>query len=257
MASSEEYDVKREVAIANRILSNLGLATGVTADRGHASMRLPSDDGRFAVKGRQYAIDSLSSMRPEDMIICDTDGFLVDGPDGVVQCAEIKIHSCIYQLRPDVQSVVHVHPRFTVLLSTLGQKMTPLCQEGMQLVRDPLPVWPHVKIIQSHDEGMEVANLLGDGSVVLLFAHGAVTAGGSLSESVMAMAELEEQARMNYLALCALGRDYPSIPEELIQEITGRPPLWELDHFKGVIQEGGLRMSGIWNYHAAEAARGL
>ena len=257
MASSEEYDVKREVAIANRILANLGLATGVTADRGHASMRLPSDDGRFAVKGRQYAIDSLSSMRPEDMIICDTDGFLVDGPDGVVQCAEIKIHSCIYQLRPDVQSVVHVHPRFTVLLSTLGQKMTPLCQEGMQLVRDPLPVWPHVKIIQSHDEGMEVANLLGDGSVVLLFAHGAVTAGGSLAESVMAMAELEEQARMNYLALCALGRDYPSIPEELIEEITGRPPLWELDHFKGVIQEGGLRMSGIWNYHAAEAARGL
>ena len=253
----EEYDIKREVAIANRILSNLGLATGVTADRGHASMRLPSDSGRFAVKGRQYAIDSLSSMRPEDMIICDTNGFLVSGPAGVVQCAEIKIHSCIYQLRPDVQSMVHVHPRYTVLLSTLGQGLTPLCQEGMQLVRDPLPVWPHVKIIQSHDEGMEVANLMGDGTAVLLFAHGAVTAGGSLSESVTAMAELEEQARMNYLALCAVGRDYPRIPEALIQEITDRPPPWELDHFKGVIPEGGLRMSGTWNYHAAEASKGL
>ena len=254
---SEEYDVKREVAIANRILSNLGMATGVTADRGHASMRLPSDPGRFAVKGRQYAIDSLSSMRPEDMIICDTDGFLVDGPAGVVQCAEIKIHSCIYQLRPDVQSVVHVHPRFTVLLSTLGQGLAPLCQEGMMLVRDPLPVWPHVKIIQSHDEGMEVANLLGDGSAVLLFAHGAATAGGSLSESVTAMAELEEQAKMNYLALCAVGRDYSRIPESLIQEVTDRPPLWELDHFKDVISEGGLRMSGTWNYHASEASKGL
>ena len=252
-----EYDVKREVAVANRILSNLGLASGITADRGHASMRLPSDSGRFAVKGRQYAIDSLSSMRPEDMIICDTDGFLVDGPAGVVQCAEIKIHSCIYQLRPDVQSVVHVHPRFTVLLSTLGQELAPLCQEGMQLVRNPLPVWPHVKIIQSHEEGMEVANLLGNGGAVLLFGHGAVTAGGSLSESVTAMAELEEQARMNYLALCALGRDYPRIPEALIQEITDRPPLWELEHFKGVIPEGGLNMSGTWNYHASEASKGL
>lgn len=255
--ASEEYDVKREVAVANRILSNLGLATGVTADRGHASMRLPSDADRFAVKGRQYAIDSLASMRPEDMIICDTDGFLVDGPRGVVQCAEIKIHSCIYQLRPEVQSVVHVHPRFTVLLSTLGQALTPLCQEGMQLVRNPLPVWPHVKIIQSHDEGMGVANLLGAGSAVLLFAHGAVTAGGSLAESVTAMAELEEQARMNYLALCALGRDYPSIPESLINEITDRPPLWELEHFKGVIPEGGLRMGGTWNYHVSQAAQDL
>ena len=255
--ASEEYEVKRQVAIANRILSNLGLATGITADRGHASMRLPSDSGRFAVKGRQYAIDSLSSMRPEDMIICDTDGFLNDGPTGVVQCAEIKIHSCIYQVRPDVQSVVHVHPRYTVLLSTLNQPLVPLCQEGMMLVRNPLPVWPHVKIIQSHDEGMDVANLLGGGSAVLLFGHGAVTVGESLSESVTAMAELEEQSRMNYLALCALGRDYPQIPEALIKEITDRPELSELEHFKGVIPQGGLKMNGTWNYHAEIASEGL
>ena len=84
-----------------------------------------------------------------------------------------------------------------------------------------------------------------------------MTAGGSLSESVTAMAELEEQARMNYLALCAVGRDYPRIPEALIQEITARPPLWELEHFKGVIPEGGLRMSGIWNYHVSEASKDL
>ena len=30
-----------------------------------------------------------------------------------------KIHSCIYKTRPDVQSVVHVHPRFIVLMSVL------------------------------------------------------------------------------------------------------------------------------------------
>jgi hypothetical protein len=40
---SELDDVKRDVALANRVLSNLGLATGITAALGHASMRLPSD----------------------------------------------------------------------------------------------------------------------------------------------------------------------------------------------------------------------
>ena len=125
------------------------------------------------------------------------------------------------------------------------------------LVRNPLPVWPHVKIIQSHDEGMEVAKLLGVGSALLLFGHGSVTVGDSLSESVMAMAELEEQSRMNYLALCALGRDYPQIPEALIQEIADRPALSDLDHFKGVIPQGGLKMDGTWNYHAGIASEGM
>ena len=62
---------------------------------------------------------------------------------------------------------------------------------------------------------------------------------------------------MIHPALRALGRDYPRIPEALIHEITDRPPLWELEHFKGVIPEGGLRMSGIWNYHVSEASKDL
>lgn len=251
-------DVRRDVAIANRVLANVGLATGVTAALGHASMRLPGNPDRFLVKGRQYATDSLASMRPEDMVECDLNGFLVDGPPGAIQCQEVKIHSCIYQARPDVQSVVHVHPRFTVLMSVLEQQLVPVCMEGIQLVRDPLPVWPHVKIIQSHQEGAEVAQLLGAGKIVLLFGHGAVTAGESLSETVLNMLQLEEQARMNYYAFCAMGADHPRIPEALIDEITDRPPVWELEHFKDLLSGAPPQQAaGIWNYYVTEAARGL
>jgi len=93
----------------------------------------------------------------------------------------VKIHSCIYTLRADVQSVVHVHPRLNVLLSVLGIPLVPMCQEGIHLVREPLPVYPHVKTIQSDAEGMEVAQLSGDGSVIILQSHGVVTAGPSLA----------------------------------------------------------------------------
>ena len=75
-------------------------------------------------------------------------------------------------------------------------------------MRHTLPIYPHVKTIQSDAEGMEVANLLGDSRAMLLLGHGAVTTGKSLSEAVMGMAQLEEQARMNYLAYCAQGKDY-------------------------------------------------
>src|SRR5262249_58222966 len=151
--------VERQGAEANRVLSDVGVATGVTSALGHASMRLPAQPDRFVVKGRQYALDALAVMRAEDMVVCDTEGFLVDGPPGITQCSEVKIHSCIYKTRPDVQSVVHVHPRFIVLMSGLRIPLVPMCQEGIQLVRHPLPVYTHVQTIHNDAEGMEVAQL--------------------------------------------------------------------------------------------------
>jgi hypothetical protein len=41
--------------------------------------------------------------------------------------------------------VVHVHPHFTVLLTTLGQLIKPMGQEGIQLARTPLTELPHFK----------------------------------------------------------------------------------------------------------------
>jgi L-fuculose-phosphate aldolase len=164
--ATELEEIKLQVAQANRVLADVGLATGVTAALGHASMRVPSQPDRFVVKGREYALDALAVMRAEDMVVCDTEGFLVDAPPGITQCSEVKIHSCIYKTRPDVQSVVHVHPRFIVLMSVLRIPLVPMCQEGIHLGHHSLPVYPHVKTIQNDAEGMEVARLLGDGSAL-------------------------------------------------------------------------------------------
>jgi L-fuculose-phosphate aldolase len=252
---TELGDVKHEVAMANRVLSNLGLATGLTSGLGHASMRLPSNPDHFVVKGREYAFDALSIMEADDMVECNLDGFLVGGRAGLTQCSEVKIHSCIYKWRADVQSVVHVHPRYAILMSMLTGTLHPMCQEGAQLVHKPLPVYPHMKTVQSDEEGMEVAGLLGEGRAMLLRGHGAVTVGRALSESVLGMAQLEEQARMNYLAYCAEGKGYSYAADDLLTEMTDRTPLYEQPHFKDVLQGRPPQRDGIWAYHRAVAER--
>ena len=73
-------DVMRQTAAANWILADVGLAVGLRSALGHASKRLPSDPIRFVVKGREYEVDALSVMRPEDMVICDTEGYKVGRP---------------------------------------------------------------------------------------------------------------------------------------------------------------------------------
>jgi len=241
-------DVMRQTAAANRILADVGLAVGLRSALGHASMRLPSDPGRFVVKGREYEVDALSVMRPEDMVICDTEGFKVGGRTGLTQCSEIKIHSCIYKTQPGVQSVVHVHPRYVILMTVLGVPLVPMCQEGVELVRNPISVFPHMKTIVTDEEGMELVNLMGSDPVILLQGHGAVTTGKTLSESVTAMMQLEEQAHMNYLAYCADGRDHARMPDELVGEMFGRTPIQTLPHFRDVLQGQPPQRGGIWNF---------
>ena len=253
--NSDLEDVKREVAAANRVLANLGLAAGVTAALGHASMRVPSEPNHFFVKGREYEFDALAIMEPDDMVMCDTEGFLIAGRVGLTQCSEVKIHACIYKTHPNVEAIVHVHPRYTILMSVLTGSLKPIRQEGAQMLRKPLPVYPHVKTIQSDAEGMDVATLLGDSPAMLLRGHGAVTTGSNLSEAVMGMAQLEEQAQLNYLAYCAQGKDYTCLTNDLLDEMVNRTPLYEHPHFKDVLKGRAAQRDGIWNYQKRAATR--
>jgi L-ribulose-5-phosphate 4-epimerase len=248
-------EVKHAVAIANRTLDELGLSTHVTASLGHVSMRVPNEPELFVVKGRGYQIDALARVNPEDMIVVDLDGNMVDGPRGTSQCYEVKMHSCIMRERPDVQAVVHVHPRFTVLMSLLGVTLRPMCNEGRDIVQKPLPVYNDSRLILNDEDGMAVANTIGDGPAALLRGHGAVCAGRNMEAAVMTMLNLEEQARMNYYAYAAEGPDYVGIPDnEIAYAKEAFRTMGDLPHLKGPLSRGaapgaGGRPGGVWAHY--------
>lgn len=249
-------DAKREAAAGTHLLTMFGLAAGVRATLGHVSVRVPGQPDRFVVKGRGYRADALPAMRPEDMVLVDLDGVWVDGPRNIVPCFEVKIHSCLFKARPDINSVVHVHPKYAVLLSVLQRQIRPMCQEGARLVLDPIPVYPRQKIITTDDEGTAVANTVGAGTAGLLFGHGAVTAGESMEEAIMTMVQLEHQAEMNYLAELLDGREHGSIPAELVLEASagGGRSQFDLPHFKeSFARAGEPKYRGAWGYWMDQA----
>jgi len=227
---------------------------------GHVSVRVPEDPTKFIVKGRGYRYDVIARMRPEDLVVCDLDANTVDAPPNVVPCSEVKLHSCIYKARPDVQSIVHVHPRFAVVMSCIGAPIRPMCAEGNRLVMDPLPVYPKEKIITTDEEGTEVARMLGPGKAMLLFGHGAITAGATMQESFTDMVHLEHQAEMNYYACTMGGLDHPYVSNELVMEAASTfGSQYNEPHFKQAIAKAGMpendNSSGLWNaWYAAAAA---
>jgi ribulose-5-phosphate 4-epimerase/fuculose-1-phosphate aldolase len=258
MPSAQYDETRREAAVGTRLLVDFGLATGVRASLGHVSVRVPGDPTKFVVKGRGYRLDTLARMRPDDLVVCDLEANLVDGSPEIIPCTEVKIHSCIYKARPDVQSVVHVHPKFTVIMSVLGKPIRSMCNEGNSLVMDPIPVYPRQKIITTDEEGTEVARLLGSGRVVLLFGHGAVTAGSSMEQSVTDMIHLEHQAEMNYYACAMAGPDHPYVSRELVLDYSSGPSHYELPHFQQAVAKAGMpKYRGVWAAWYEEAAAEL
>jgi ribulose-5-phosphate 4-epimerase/fuculose-1-phosphate aldolase len=254
--STELEETKRLVAIANRILAEVGLASGELMGTGHVSMRLPSEPDKFVVKGRGYAMDVLPKMRPRDMVLCDLDGYWLEGPPETTQCGEVKLHSCILKHRPDIQAVAHAHAQHVVVMSLLTERLRPASFDGWKVVHKPIPIYPHVKTVHSDEEGEEVAQLLAGGNVVILKGHGVVTAGKSPANAVMMMTQLEHQAKLNWQLYCAAGPNYPYVTDQLLAEVTNRLEMEELPHFakRGVrIKRGGTR----WDYLTEIVSRDL
>jgi L-fuculose-phosphate aldolase len=254
--AQEIDEVKEQVATANRMLAEFGLSSHILASLGHVSMRVPNEPDLFVVKGRGYAVDALAVVKPEEMIVVNMGGEMVDGPKGTSPCYEVKMHSCIMREKPDVQAVVHVHPRFTVVMSLLGIPLQPMCNEGAPLVRNEIPVFPHSRLILSEADGMGVVNALGDSQAVMLRGHGAAATGRNMEAAVMTMLQLEEQARMNWYAYCAVGKDYKGIPtEELDEHAVAFANMKDLPHLKGPLSRGaapgaGGRPGGVWAYYS-------
>ena len=70
-------DLMHEVALANRMLAEMGLADGPTIERGHVSLRIPGQPDRFIIKGLGPA---LSMTEADDMVVVNLDGFRLEGP---------------------------------------------------------------------------------------------------------------------------------------------------------------------------------
>ena len=104
----QELRVKLEQA--HRILSMEGLAEDST--RGHITAR--SEDGLFYIKPQGTAFEWVKADQMQGM---DIDGNLVDGKGRMH--GEKYLHLEVYRTRKDVGSVVHLHPTYSTILSTV------------------------------------------------------------------------------------------------------------------------------------------
>jgi ribulose-5-phosphate 4-epimerase/fuculose-1-phosphate aldolase len=209
---TDERELRELLATSCHILYKLGLSDYL----GHPSARLDANSVLIKPK-HSPRIRGMDTMGPEDMVVIDLDGNLLEGDDPPP--SERFIHTEIYRARPDVVSVVHTHQPMATLLGVVELPILPLLHvESLVVEKQPVPIFPCAELIVSQDQGRRVAEALGDHCVCHLQGHGIVSVGQTVQDATLGAIHLERLAEANY-RVAQLGRKPRVIPLDELQAL--------------------------------------
>lgn len=202
MAEGREV-LKEKLARACRMLEMVGLIDF----SGHISARLPGS--------RTFYIHPVSlprsEVKPEDMIEVDLQGKTVAGQGKIPE--ETPIHAAVYQHREDVNSVIHIHPHYSIIPGVVGKDLLTVCHHG-SIFGAIVPLYPDSQKIVNFAQANLMADILGKSRAVIMKGHGAVVAEASVEAVFLAALHLEENARL-LVEASAIGEPIPLSAEEL------------------------------------------
>jgi HCOMODA/2-hydroxy-3-carboxy-muconic semialdehyde decarboxylase len=174
-------EVRRQLAIANRILGNEGVIDAF----GHASIRHPGNPNRYFLARSRSPL----FVEPDDILEFDLDSEPVR-PLTVQPYGERVIHGEIFKARPEVNAVVHHHSGSVLPFCMTGVPLVPLFHLGATM-GETVPYWDQRDdfgdtnmLVLKPEEGASLARALGPNWTVLMKRHGATVAGTTLQEAV-------------------------------------------------------------------------
>ncbi len=211
---SDENSLKELLALSCRILGKLNMTKEPS---GHVSARVPGSDNIF-IKARGRGESGLRFVTARDFITVDADGKKLDGPADLDVPQEVFIHTAIYRERPEIHSVIHVHPLTVVLFTICNAPLLPLTgaydPSALRLVTEGIPTYPRSVLISNEGLGKDLAGALGKQRACLMRGHGITAAGTNVQDATLTAIKLNEIAEVNYRARL-LGDPQPITDEDI------------------------------------------
>ena len=180
-----QFQSRSEIVKTGKMLHQRGY---IAACDGNLSIRLSKNQVLVTPTGM-----SKGSMKSSDLVIVDMSGRKLKGRRDVT--SEIGMHLLIYRMRPDVNGIVHAHPRTATGFAAAGMALDqPLaCEVVIGLGQIPLapygtPGTPEL--------ARTLEPLVPQYDAVLMANHGVVTYGVDLQSAYMKMETVEHFAQI-------------------------------------------------------------
>lgn len=189
-----------DLVLANHVLADLGVVDAF----GHVSARRPDRPDRFLL-ARSMAP---ALVQPADILTFGPDSELVED-HGERVYLERFIHGEIYRARPEVMSVAHSHSPAVIPFGVApSQPLRPVFHMA-GFIGERAPVFEiraHAGdasdlLVKDRALGRALADVLGEGDLVLMRGHGSTAAGRSIRHAVYRAVYAEVNARLQSEAL--------------------------------------------------------
>jgi L-fuculose-phosphate aldolase len=164
----------------------------VAANDGNISFRL-SDNEVLATP----TLVCKGFMKPHEMVKLDMDGNLLAG--FMTPTSETRLHLGIYQERPDVKAVVHLHPPHATAFAIAGVPVDKCVLPEVEIFLGEVPIAEY-RTPGTQDFFESIRPYLADYSVMLLANHGVVALGRDLQEAYWRLEIVDAYCRMLILA---------------------------------------------------------
>jgi ribulose-5-phosphate 4-epimerase/fuculose-1-phosphate aldolase len=236
-------DLHTTVATACRILAQQGLAADVL---GHVSVRL--DDDRILLRCRGPQDRGLLFTVADEIRLVDLDG-RGDLDGGYAVPNEFHIHTELFRARPDVQAVVHAHPRDVMIADLAGLQLRQVFGAynipASRLANQGVSVYPRSVLVRTPELGRAVAVAIGDSGACILRGHGVVTTGESVEQATLRALDLAELSRIS-TEVALLGGRPQVLPDDDSQELpdlgSSFNDLSRWRHYVGRLEVAGVSL---------------
>jgi len=198
---------------------------GFLYDRGY----MVSSDGNLSMRVGDHFLTTPSG-RNKGLI--DTDDLVAVDPSGnpldreAKPSSEFRMHLKVYELRPEIQAVVHCHPVYATAIAASKENLdTCLLTESIVTIGS-VPKAP-LAIPSTEEIPRSIAPLVPHTDVLLLQNHGVLAYGKSLEEAYNRLETVEHYAKIQYL-LSLSSRANPVHPED-VERLEGLRKGYGLD----------------------------
>lgn len=207
-----EQQLRERLAVVGVKLFEEGLTYGTS---GNISARVPGTD-TCLIKPSGYRFCDLE---PEHFLIVDINTREV--LKGTTKPSiETPFHTKLYQQWPEAGGVVHIHPEFSILLSTLGKELVMM---GLDLYSAPALAKgvPLSKFARPGTEELadNMVDAMREHIACLMPHHGCTAIGKSIEEAATNAKVVEALAEINYKVL--LVGEPNSLPQSMLDMLVG------------------------------------
>ena len=168
------------------------MATG-----GNMSLRV-KEKNAFAITPSNY---DYMKMKPEDVCILDFDLNMIEGH--LKPSVESAMHGAVYQVRGDVNAIVHTHQAYVSALTLIKTPIPALFDEQARFLGRSVQIIPYAPSGTGMLKNMVAKHVKNHENAFMMQNHGALVFGHDMERAVHNVEILEKCALAYLLAICS------------------------------------------------------